>query len=162
MEIQKVANLLGNVDNEFLKFATRKWYVISDQNYADCGNGNENGTTIKFETKVIKSNLCDYSDAYILVTGDITATGGDANTKVAFKNCAPFTKCVTHINDEHVDNADNLDIVMPMYNLIEYSDNYSDTSRRLWHFKRDEQNINDRNPANVTTADSSSLKHWSI
>ena len=161
METQKIANLLGNVDNESLKFATRKQYVINDQNNADYGDGDENGTTIKFETKVIKSNLCDYSDAYILVTGDITATGGDANTKVAFKNCAPFTKCVTHINDEHVDNADNLDIVMPMYNLIEYSDNYSDTSGRLWQFKRDEQNMNNGNPANVTTADSSSFKYRS-
>ena len=93
--------------------------------------GNEDDTTIKFETKVIKSNLCDYSDTYILVTGNITVTGGDANTIVAFKNCAPFTKCITHINDEDVDNADNLDIIMPMYNLIEYSDNYSDTSRSL-------------------------------
>ena len=161
METQKIANLLGNVDNESLKFATRKQYVINDQNNADYGDGDENGTTIKFETKVIKSNLCDYSDAYILVTGDITATGGDANTKVAFKNCAPFTKCVTHINDEHVDNADNLDIVMSMYNLIEYSDNYSDTSRSLWHFKSDEQNMNDGNPANVTTADLSSFKYKS-
>ena len=94
---------------------------------------------------------------YTLVTGDITASNGDANTKVAFKNCAPFTKCVTHINDEHVDNADNLDIVMPMYNLIEYSDNYSDTSGSLWHFKRDEQNMNNGNPVNVTTANSSSF-----
>ena len=161
METQKITNLLGNVDNESLKFATRKWNVINNQNNTDYGDGDENGTTIKFETKVIKSNLCDYSDAYILVTGDITATGGDANTKVAFKNCAPFTKCVTHINDEHVDNADNLDIVMPMYNLIEYSDNYSDTSRSLWHFKRDEQNMNDGNPANVTTADSLSFKYKS-
>ena len=59
-------------------------------------------------------------------------TGGDANTRVAFKNCAPFTNCVIHINDEHVDKADNLDIVMAMYNLIEYSDNYSDTSVILW------------------------------
>ena len=86
------------------------------------------------ETKVIKSNLCDYSDAYIPVTGNITTTGGDANTKVTFKNCAPFTKCVIHMNDKHVDNADNLDIVMPMYNLIEYSDNNSDTSGSLWNF----------------------------
>ena len=97
----------------------------------DYGDGDENGTTIKFETEVIKSNLCDYSDAYVLVTIDTTATGGDANTKVAFKNCAPFTKWVTHINDKHVDNSDNLNIVMPMYNLIEYSDNYSDTSGSL-------------------------------
>ena len=124
METQKITNVLGDVNNESSKFATRKWYVINDQNNTDYGEGNEDSTTVKFETKVIKSNLCDYSDAYILVTGDITATGGDANTKVAFKNCAPFTKCVTHINDEHVDNAEILDAVMPMYNLTEYSDNY--------------------------------------
>ena len=90
----------------------------------------------------LKSNLCYYSDACIAVTGDITATDGDANTKVAFKNCATFTKCITHINDEYVDTADNLDILMPMYNLIEYSDNYSETSGSLWQFKRDEQNMN--------------------
>ena len=144
-----------------MKLATRKWYVINDQNNTVYGEGNENGTIVKFETQVIKSNLCDYSDAYILVTGNITATGGDANTRVAFKNCAPFTKCITHINDEHVDNADNLDIIMPMYNLIEYSDNYSDTSWILWQFKRDEQNMNNGNPANVTTADSSSFKYRS-
>ena len=159
METQKIANLFGNIDNESLKFATRKWYVINDQNNTDYGDGDENGTTIKFETKVIKSNLCDYSDAYILVTGDITARGGDANVKVAFKDCAPFTKCVTHINHENVDNADNLDILMPMYNLIEYSDNYWDTSGSLWHLKRHEQNMNDENPIAVTTADSSALKH---
>ena len=161
METQKIANLLGNADNESLKFATRKWYVINDQNNTDYGEGNEDSTTVKFETKIIKSNLCDYSDAYILVTGNITATGGDANTRVAFKNCAPFTKCITHINDEHVDNADNLDIIMPMYNLIEYSDNYWDTSGSLWQFKRDEQNMNNGNPANVTTDDSSSFKYKS-
>ena len=101
-------------------------------NNTDYGDGDENGATIKFETKVIKSNLCDYSDAYILVTGDITAANGNANRNVAFKNCASFTKCVTDINNEHVDNSDNLAIVMPMYNLIEYSNNYSDTSGRLW------------------------------
>ena len=161
METQMILNLLSDASNEFPKFSTRKWYVINDQNNTDNGEGNEDRTTVKFETKVIKSSLCDYSDAYILVTGNITATGGDANTRVAFKNCAPFTKCITHINDEHVDNADNLDIIMPMYNLIEYSDNYSDTSWILWQFKRDEQNMNNGNPANVTTADSSSFKYKS-
>ena len=120
----KGCKLLGDADNESSKFTTRKWYVINDQNITDYDEGNQDCTTVKFETKVIKSNLCDYSDTYILVTGDITATGGDANTRVAFKNCAPFSKCITQINDEHVDNADNLDIIMPMYNLIEYSDNY--------------------------------------
>ena len=97
METQKIANLLRNADKESLKLATIKWYVINDQNNTDYAHGDE---------KVITSNLCDYSDAYILVTGDITATGGDANTKVAFKNYAPFTKCISHVNDEHVDNAD--------------------------------------------------------
>ena len=145
-------------DNEF---ARRKWYVINDQNNTDYGEGNEDSTTIKFETKIIKSNLCDYSDTYILVTGDIRAIGGNANTKVAFKNCAPFTKCVTHINDQHVDNADDLDIVMPIYNLNEYSNNYSDTSGSLWQFKRYEQNMNNKNPVNVNTADSSSFKYQS-
>ena len=89
--------------------------------------GTEDDRTVKFKTKVIKPNLFDYSDTYNLVTGNITATGGDGNTRVALKNCAPFTKCVTHINDEHVDGAINLDIIMPMYNLIEYSDKYSNT-----------------------------------
>ena len=70
METQKIANLLGDANNESSKFRTRKWYVINDQNNTDYGNGYENGTTIKFETKVIKSNLFDCSDAYILVTGD--------------------------------------------------------------------------------------------
>ena len=147
METQKIANLLSDADNESSKFGTRKWYVINDQNNTDYGEGNEDSTTVKFETKVIKSNLCDYSDAYILVTGNITATGLGSNTRVPFKNCPPFTKCITHINDEHVDNADNLGIIMPMYNLIEYSDNYSGTSGSLWQLKRDEQNMSNVNPA---------------
>ena len=103
------------------------------------------------------ADLCGYSGAYILVTGNITATGGNANTRVAFKNCASFMKRIIHINDEHVDSTDNLNIIMTMRNLIEYSDNYSDTSGSLWQFKRDEQNMNNGHPANITTADSSSF-----
>ena len=155
MKTQKIANLLGNTDNESLKFATRKQYLINGQNNTDYGDGDENGKTIKFETKVIKSNPCDYSDTHILVTRDITVKNGSENTKVAFKNCAPFTKCVTHIKDEHVDNAVNLGIVMPMYNLIEYGDNYSDTSGSLWEFKKNEKGMNNRNPID-TNADNSS------
>ena len=94
--------------------------------------------------------LCDYSDVYILVTGDIKATGIAADTNVAFKNCAPFTRCATHINDEHFETAENLDIVMPMYNLIEYSDNYADYSGGLYQFKRDESPMNNiGHPLNV-------------
>ena len=159
METQKIALLLGDADNEF---ATRKWYVINDQNNTDYGEGNESGTTIKFETKVIKLSLCDYSDAYILVTEDITATGGDANTRVEFKNCVPFTKCIAHVSDEHVDGAHSLDIIVPMYNITEYGDNYLDTSGGLWQFKRDESPvINHRNPDNVYTVLSISFKYKS-
>ena len=95
-----IANLLGDADNESPQFATRKWYVINDQINTDQGEGNEDSTSVKFETKVLKSNLCDYSDTYILATGNITATGGDPNTRVEFENCAPFTKCITHKNDD--------------------------------------------------------------
>ena len=124
METQKIVNLLSDSDNESSKFATIKWYIINDQTYGQYGRRNENDLTIKFETKVIKPNLCDYSDAYILVTGDIKVAAVAIDTNVAFKNCAPFTRCVTHINDEHVETAEKLDIIMPMYNLIECSDNY--------------------------------------
>ena len=71
METQKIVNLLGDVNNEYSKFATRKWYVINDQNNTDYGEGNEDSTTVKFETKVIKSSLCDYSNACVLVTGNV-------------------------------------------------------------------------------------------
>ena len=92
---------------------------------------------------------------------NVTARNGDANTAVAFWNCGTFTKCVTHeVNDEHIDAVENHDIAMPMYNLIEYSDSYSGTSGSLWQFKRDEQNMNNGNPGNVTTADSTSFKYF--
>ena len=89
---------------------------------------------------MLKSSLCDYSDAYILVKGIITlnntiAAGADANNtnkKVIFENCATFTNCISEINNTQVDNAKDIDIVMPMYNLIEYSDNYAKTSGSLW------------------------------
>ena len=100
---------------------------------------------MKFLTRSIESSLCDYSEAYILVTGNITATP-NAATQVVFKNCAPFEKCRTEINETFIDEADFINITMPMYNLIEYSDNYSDTSGSLWNFKRDEITNN----ANVT------------
>ena len=162
METLKIVNLLGDANNESSKFATRKWYVINDQNNTDYGEGNEDSTTVKFETKVIEPNHFDYSDVYILITGNITTTGGDANIRAAFKNCAPFTKFKTHINDEHVENADNLDIIMPIYSLIEYSDNYSDTSGRLWQFKRDESPVtNAVNPDNVSTTNSTTFKYKS-
>ena len=98
------------------------------------------------------NQVCDYSEAYILITGDITARDGNADTKVAFKSCAPFARCVTHINDEHIDTAESLDIVMNMYNLIEYSYNYSITSGTLWQFIQHDQNMNNGNPSDLTNS----------
>ena len=105
---------------------------------------------IKFLTKSIESSLWDYSDAYILVTGNITSGGND--TKAAFKNCVPFRKCRTQTNETFVDEAEHINIAMPMYNLIEYSNNYSDTSGSLWQFKRDKQpKENNGNLSDVST-----------
>ena len=145
METQKIVNSLRNSEELRLKFTTRKWYIINDQNNGQYGRGNENDLTIKFETKVIKPNLCDYSDAYTLVTADIKVTNVAADTNVAFKNCAPFTRYVTNINDEHIETVENSDIIMPMYNLIDYSDNYADSSGSLYQIKRDESPMNDNN-----------------
>ena len=113
------------------------------------------GDIIKFETKTIKSSLCDYSDAFILVTGNITVTANN-DTDCAFKNCAPFSTCTTKINDIFVDEANHIYMAMPMYNLIEYSDNYSDTSGSLWQFKRDEVPANN---ADLTINNSQSFKY---
>ena len=101
---------------------------------------------------MLKSSLCDYSDAYILVKGKITITGAGADAAarkaderakgVAFKNCAPFINCISEINNTQVDNAKDIDIVMSMYNLIEYSDNYAKTTGSLWQYFRDEPDDN--------------------
>ena len=91
METQKIINLLNDSSNEESKFATKKWYVIDSQTTK---GKYKQGDTIKFETETIKSNLCDYSDAFISVTGNITVNA-DNKTDIAFKNCAPFSKCTT-------------------------------------------------------------------
>ena len=102
--------------------------------------------------------MCDYAEAYILVDGNIRATNAVNATRLALKNCAPFTKCNLEINDEHVHTAENLDIVMPMYNLIEYSDNYQDSSATLYQYKRDEPPEADA-VADLTANNSDSLKY---
>ena len=158
MKTQKIVNLLNGSDNESSKLATKKWYIINDQNNAQYVTGDENGTNIKSETKVIKSNLCDYSDACVFVTGNITTTGGNLQHEIY--NCAPFTTCVAHINVEHVETAENMDIIMPIYNVLEYSNNYADSSGLLWKFKRDEQDITGI-PNAVTTNSSTSFKYKS-
>ena len=162
MENQKIINLLDKIDTDSKHFAIKKWYIINDENNINYGvnkdTGADNPDTIKYDTRVLKPNLCDYAEAYILIDGTIGAATATANTRLALNNCAPFTKCNLEINDEHVDTAENLDIVMPMYNLIEYSDNYQDSSATLYQYKRDEPTeanaIND-----LTTDTSSSFKY---
>ena len=136
MESQKIKNLLDHKENTYPKYQTKKWYIINDQNNGQYGEGDNNDDTVKIDAEVVKSFLCDYVDAYILVTGNITVVGGDVNTKVAFKNCHPFIKGKIHVNDTHVDESDNLNLIMNMYNLVEYSDNYSDSTAFLYQFKK--------------------------
>ena len=141
MEYQKIANLIDDdTVNQPSKFRTRNWVEINDESR---GAYNVN-SQIKFKTTMLKSSLCDYSDAYILVKGTISvnntaAQGAAANNtnKVIFKNCTPFTNCISEINNTQIDNAKDIDIVMPMYNLIEYSDNYTKTTGSLWQYSKD-------------------------
>ena len=116
METQKIVNLLNDIDNESSRFAAK------------------NGMSLLIK---ITENMIKEIKMKIRIKND-------ENTNVAFKNCSPFTRCVTHINNEHIDTAENLGIIMPMYNLIEYSDNYSDTSGSSWQFKRGESYMNDK------------------
>ena len=143
MEHQKIANLINNASNQASKFRTKNWVEINDESR---GAYNVN-SQIKFKTTMQKSSLCNYSDAYILAKGKITFTGRgtDAQARqanerdkgLAFKNCAPFTNCISEVNNTQVDSAKDIDIVMSMYNLIEYSDNYAKTSGSLWQYYRD-------------------------
>ena len=167
METIKIVNLLNDLNGKASKFAKKKWSITDSETKGDYSH--ENPT--KFLTSSLESSLFNYSEAYILVTGGIAVTrtitaAGDnpiqrnqrsnAATQVAFKNCAPFKNYNTEINDTFVDEADFINVAVPMYSLIEYSDNHPDTSGSLWTFKRDEIASN----ANVTIDnDGSSLKY---
>ena len=144
--------MLNDSINEESKFATKKWYVIGSQTTK---GKYKQGDTIKFEAEIIKSSLCDYFDAFILVTGNITVAANN-DTNVPFKNCAPFSTCTKKINDILVDEANHIYIAMPIYNLIEYSDNYSDTSGSLWQFKKDQVPANN---VDLTVDNSQSFKY---
>ena len=125
--------MLNEESNKPSKFRTKNWVEINDGiRSAYCPN-----KQIRFKTAMLRSSLRDYSDAYILVKGNITvnntaaAAAKNNNKNLIFKNCVPFTNCISKINNAQIDNAENIDIVMSMYNLIEYSDNYSKTSESL-------------------------------
>ena len=171
MEFQEMVNFLDTTsDDKYLpNFLTKKWVEVYDQSE---GNYNVN-KEIRIKTSMLRSDLCDFSDAYIVVKGTITVTkktftannfeapsntaanASATNTenddafgekKLVFINNAPFTNCISKINGVKMDNAEDLDIVMPMYNLLEYSKNYRKTTGSLWDYYRDEPNcITDNN-----------------
>ena len=146
--------MLNGSDNENSKFATKKWNIIDSESKGVYSHENR----IKFLTSSLEPSLCDYSNACILVTANIIVTGGNADTKVAFKNCAPFKECRTEINETFVDETEHINVTTLMYNLTEYHDNYSDTSGSLWQFKKDELNGNDVNTV-LTNDNAPSFKY---
>ena len=138
MQYQKITNLLDDSSNKTSKFRTKNWVEIN----GELRGTNNDDKQIRFKATMLKSSLSDYSDAYILVKGKIAITRAETDAAarqaherdkgVAFKNYAPFTACKSNINIVEIDNCMDIDIVMPMYNLIEYSDNSAKTSGSLW------------------------------
>ena len=170
MEYDKMNNLLLSEDNEsekLSKFVTREYVRVNSLS----NTYNEN-KSIRFKTPMLRSNLCDYSDAYILVKGTITVTApgvnNDANNirdkrnrPLTLKNNAPFVSCITRINGELIEDADDLDIVMSMYNLLEYSKNYRKTIGSLYNYYRDELSdyADDNNFDNIKVVNSNTFKY---
>ena len=169
MKYDKINNLLLSEDNEsekLSKFVTREYVRVNSLS----NTYNEN-KSIGFKTPMLRSNLCDYSDAYILVKGTITVTAPGVNNNannirdkrnrpVILKNNAPFVSCITRINGELIEDADDLDIVMSMYTLLEYSKNYRKTIVSLYNYYRDElsDDADDNNFDNIKVVNSNTFK----
>ena len=140
MEFNKINNLLGPAHDKVTRFITKKWIEVQSQS----GNTYNTSKPIRFKTAMPRSDLCDYSDAYVWVKGTIDVTNPNNNANVdrrlTLKNNASFVSCVSNINGELVENAEDLDIVIPMYNLLEYRKNYEKTSGSLFNYYRDEPN----------------------
>ena len=153
MEFQKIVNLLDTTsdDKDLPRFVTKKWIDVYDQLEKNYNVNKE----ITIKTPMLRSNLCAYSDAYIVVKGTITVTDPDnakRNKSVAFKNNAPFINCISKINGVKIDNVEDLDVVMLMYNLLEYSKNYRKTTGSFWNCYRDE-------PSDPISSNSESFKY---
>ena len=129
--------MLNDASYQPSKFRTRNWIKINDES-----RGTYTSNDIKFKTTILRSNLCDYADATGAGNDDATKQADERDKGVTFKNCAPFTKCISRINNTDIDNAQDIDIVMPMYNLVEYSNNYSKTSGSLWQYYKENRNNN--------------------
>ena len=151
MEFQKIVNFLDTTsdDEDLQRFVTKKWIQVYDQSGVNYDINKE----IRIKTSMLRSDLSNFSDAYIVVTGTITVTNPDnakRNKAAAFKNNTPFINCISKINGVKTDNAEDLGVVMPMYNLLEYSKNYKKTTGNLWNYYRDE-------PSNPLSSNSDSF-----
>ena len=155
MESQKVIILLDHKDASDPRFKIRKWYIVNDHNNGNYSRGNHVQSIVKFNIEIVKPFLCDYSDAYILVTDNIKVQNGNDATRVAIKNCHPFTRASFKLNNEQVDTADNLDLTMNLYSTVEYSDNYADTTGPLYQYKKPEPREANGNVVNLATTLSS-------
>ena len=142
MEHQKILNSLNEAIDS--KFVTRNCSIVNDQSNTNYSVGNE----IIYSTEVLKSNLCDYNNGYILVGGNVTinlpAEGG-------FKNCAPFIKCIKKIDGTTINDAEDLALVMLLYNFLEYKLNYSDTTGGLCFYSKDEKTTFNNDIVNTAT-----------
>ena len=146
MEYRKIINLLDNKPNQPTTFRIKNWVEMNDDS---CGAYNTD-SQIKFKTSMLRSSFCNYNDAYILVSGNITITAAESddvakrldeiNKGVIFKNCAPFTDSISKINNTQIDNENYINTIMSKCNLIEYNDNYSEISGNLWQYYRDDPN----------------------
>ena len=158
MEYQKITNLLGSTRDKVPRFITKKWIEVNNQS----GRSNSTSKQIRFKTSMLRFDLCDYSDAYILVKGKITVTNPNNNAydkKLVLKNNASFISCISKINGELIENAEDLDIVMPMYNLLEYSENYRKTTGSLFNYYRDEPKSGAEGNLNYAIKDSKSFDY---
>ena len=154
MEFQKIANFLDTTpdDKDLPRFVTKKWIKVYDQTGKNNYNVNKE---IRIKTSMLRSDLCNFSYAYIVMEGYTIVTEPDnakRNKSVAFKNNAPFINCSSKINGVQIDNAENLDVVMPINNLLEYSKNYRKTTISLWNYYRDK-------PSNPLSSNSESFKY---
>ena len=153
MEFQKIVNFLDTTsdDKDLPRFVTKKWIEVYDQSEKNYNPNKE----IRIKTSMLRSDICGFSDAYIFVKRHIIVTEPDdakRNKEVTFKNNAPFINCISKINGIKIDNAEDLDVVMPMYNFLEYSKNYKKTTGSLWNCYRDQ-------PSNPLSSNSESFKY---
>ena len=143
MAYQKIINLSDNTPIQPTRFRTNNWVEIND----DARGTYNNNCLIEFKTSVLKSSLCDCSDAYVLICGAVTVTAlaagrGNNYKQVIFKNHTLFTDSISYINNAQVDNVKDIDVVIAMYNLIEYRNNYFKIIGKLWQYCRDESSLN--------------------